>query len=192
MRIPTTEFTRRPWRIHEIAPDFDVEDVWQVPVTLTPETFPMAVATLTEGNPSESPSLAYRFLFAVRWGIGRLFGWDRAGRGTDGRVESLAGRLPADLRSQPGPPAGRSSPFTPLFLTENEYAAELANATCHALLHLGLTQEDSAYTAQMTVLVRPSGILGRFYMALIKPFRYTVIYPQLMRMFAQRWSKLAA
>lgn len=28
MRIPNSEHTRRPWRIHEVAPDFLVEDVW--------------------------------------------------------------------------------------------------------------------------------------------------------------------
>jgi PAS domain S-box-containing protein len=28
MRLPDSEHTNRPWRIHEIAPDFQVQDVW--------------------------------------------------------------------------------------------------------------------------------------------------------------------
>jgi len=191
MRLPATGYTDEAWRIHEIAAGFDIEDVWQLPVELTPETFPMAVNSLAQGNPSESPSRVYRFLFAVRWKLGRLFGWDREGGGLDGRVESLVDSLPADLRERPRPADVPSSPFTPLFLTENEYAAELANATCHGVLHLGLVREGSAYATRMTVLVRPNGRLGRLYMALIKPFRHTIIYPRLMQMFAESWSEFA-
>ncbi|HBX81371.1 MAG TPA: DUF2867 domain-containing protein, partial [Propionibacteriaceae bacterium] len=28
MRLPKTAHTERPWRIHELTPDFRVEDVW--------------------------------------------------------------------------------------------------------------------------------------------------------------------
>ena len=31
MRLPNTAHTQRPWRIHAIAPDFAVEDVWALP-----------------------------------------------------------------------------------------------------------------------------------------------------------------
>ncbi len=189
MRLPATGYTDEEWRIHEMAADFDIEDVWKIPVDLTPETFLMAVKALAEGNPSESPSRMYRFLFAARWRLGKIFGWDEEGSGLDGRVTSLIERLPADLRDRPRPTAGPSSPFTPLFLTDNEYAAELANATCHGLLHLGLVREGSTYSTRLTVLVRPNGRLGRLYMGLIKPFRYAIVYPRLLDMFAQKWSE---
>jgi hypothetical protein len=29
MRLPNTAHTSRPWRIHEIARDFRLEDVWR-------------------------------------------------------------------------------------------------------------------------------------------------------------------
>ena len=31
MRLPDSAHTSRPWRIHELTPDFRIEDVWQLP-----------------------------------------------------------------------------------------------------------------------------------------------------------------
>ncbi|MBL0884973.1 DUF2867 domain-containing protein [Myceligenerans indicum] len=188
MRVPTATHTERDWLIHEIAPDFEIEDVWEIPAGLTPETFPLAVQDLAAGDPSDSPSAVSRFLFAVRWWLGRVFSWDDAGRGTDGRVASLAERLPADLRAT-APEAGPASPFTPLYLTDDEYATELANATVHGVLHLSIAPGEQGYVTRMAVLVRPNGRAGRFYMALIKPFRYAFVYPPLVRQFSAQWSR---
>jgi hypothetical protein len=40
----------------------------------------------------------------------------------------------------------------------------------------------------MAVYVKPRGTFGRAYMALIKPFRYLIVYPALMRQFERAWS----
>ena len=192
MRLPEAAYADEGWRAHEILAGFDIEDVWRVEVDLTPESLPRAVELLARGDPGQSPSAIYRFLFAVRWRLGRLFGWDEEGKGTDGRVKSLLTRLPADLRDAPRPARGPDSPFTPLFLTDREYAAELANATCHGVLHVGLVETDSGYDTRLTVLVRPNGLFGRAYLAFIKPFRYAFVYPPLLRMFAEKWGRIAA
>jgi hypothetical protein len=39
-----------------------------------------------------------RTLFAIRWKLGTLFGWDKSDAGLNARVRSLNERLPADLR----------------------------------------------------------------------------------------------
>ena len=39
----------------------------------------------------------------------------------------------------------------------------------------------------MSVLVRPNGLLGGAYMTFIKPFRYLVVYPALLRTVGRRW-----
>ncbi len=39
----------------------------------------------------------------------------------------------------------------------------------------------------MAVYVKPNGLLGNAYMAAIKPFRYLVVYPQMMRTIERRW-----
>jgi hypothetical protein len=33
MKLPNTAHTSRPWRIHELTPDFRVEDVWAALMT---------------------------------------------------------------------------------------------------------------------------------------------------------------
>lgn len=39
----------------------------------------------------------------------------------------------------------------------------------------------------MAVLVKPNGLLGKAYMAAIKPFRYLIVYPALVRMIGREW-----
>ncbi len=192
MRLPVTAYTDEKWRAHEILPDFDVEDVWQVDVDLTPESLPKVAEALARGNPSQSPSAIYRFLFAARWLLGSVFGWDKEGKGTDGRVRSLLARLPADLKDKPRPTRGPQSPFTPLYLTDREYAAEIASATSHGVLHVGLVETGSRYDTRLTVLVKPNGVFGRAYLGFIKPFRYWLVYPPLLKMFAKNWGRIAA
>ena len=40
MRLPNTAHTSRPWRIHEFARDFRLEDVWALPTPGGPGRFP--------------------------------------------------------------------------------------------------------------------------------------------------------
>ena len=60
--------------------------------------------------------------------------------------------------------------------------AEIANRTVHGVMHLGWVPDGTGgYRGQMAVLVKPNGLLGTVYMAAIKPFRYLIVYPALMR-----------
>ena len=43
-------------------------------------------------------------LFAIRWKVGRLFGWDNPDTGLGTRVTTLRDRLPDDLRDAPAGP----------------------------------------------------------------------------------------
>jgi pimeloyl-ACP methyl ester carboxylesterase len=45
MRLPTPH-TSQPWRIHQIAPDFRLEDVWELPGRGGPDDFPRVVQLL--------------------------------------------------------------------------------------------------------------------------------------------------
>jgi hypothetical protein len=51
-----------------------------------------------------------RALFALRWKLGELFGWDQPGSGVGERVRSLRERLPADLLAAPRGPDLRAVP----------------------------------------------------------------------------------
>jgi Protein of unknown function (DUF2867) len=181
MRLPNTAHTSRPWRIHEITPDFRLEDVWELPGTGDPEDFPRLVQGFASGDPSQSPSFASRTLFAVRWKMGKLLGWDDPHAGLGSRVPTLRGRLPADLLDVSGPDF-EALPFSSLYLTEDEFAAEIANRTVHGVLHLGRVRKPTGdFRVQMAVLVKPNGLLGTGYMAAIRPFRHLIVYPAMMR-----------
>ncbi|MFE3442825.1 DUF2867 domain-containing protein [Nocardia sp. NPDC059180] len=192
MRLPMSAHTSHPWRIHDLAPDYTVEDVWALPTPGGPDEFPRLLAMLTAPDRENGapPSLVYRALFAIRWKLGALLGWDRDDAGVGARVPSLRDRLPDDLRDGPRGPEFDSVPFQPVFLTDDEWVAEMANRTVHALMHIGWVADGSGgYRGQMAVMVKPNGVFGRAYMAAILPFRYLLVYPPLMRMFERGWQR---
>jgi hypothetical protein len=180
--------TVQPWRIHELTTDFRVEDVWALPASGDRDDFDALVQTIASGDPSQSPSRVARGLWAIRWTVGELLGWDRPAAGIGSRVPTLADRLPQDLRGRRGPEFS-SLPFTPVYLLDNEFAAEIANRTMHGVLHLGWVQDgtDAEYHSRMAVLVKPNGLLGHAYMAAIRPFRYLIVYPATMRQIERWW-----
>jgi hypothetical protein len=191
-RLPDSAHSSRPWRIHEIAADFRLEDVWALPTPGGPDDFPLLVEGFTTGDASQSPSRIARALWAVRWKLGELFGWDDADAGVGTRVPSLRDRVPADLRASRGPEFD-SLPFTPLYLLGDEFAAEVANRTVHGVMHLGWVPDgEGGYRGQMAVLVKPNGMLGHAYMAGIRPFRHLIVYPAMVRQVERRWRARAA
>src|SRR5689334_15511035 len=121
-RLPDSAHTSRPWRIHEIARDFRLEDVWALPTPGGPDDFPRLVRTVG----SLRTSGAARWLLALRWQIGKLLRLDRADSGLSARVPSLRDRLPDDLRAGPTGEVPPGSPFRPVYLTGDEWALEIA------------------------------------------------------------------
>ena len=63
VRVPNTEHTSRPWRIHEITPDFRVEDVWVPPGGGRRDDFATGIELITSYDPAHSTSFAVRNLF---------------------------------------------------------------------------------------------------------------------------------
>lgn len=188
MRLPDSAHTSRPWRIHELTPEFEVEDVWALPTPGGRDDFPLLVEGFAAADPSESGSGAVRALFALRWKVGELLGWDRDDTGIGSRVSTLGDRLPADLRAAGSGPEFHGLPFTPLYMLDDEWAAEIANRTMHGVLHLGWVPDGSGgYRGQMAVLVKRNGLLGSAYMSAIRPFRHLVVYPQMLRDIERRW-----
>src|SRR5713226_5531379 len=181
MRLPNSVHTSRPWRIHELTRDFRLEDVWELPGVGGPDDFPLLVQQIASGDPSQSSSRAVRTLFAIRWKLGELLGWDGPDAGLGSRVPTLRDRLPVDLRDAPSGPDFDALPFTSLYLIGDEFAAEIANRTMHGVMHLGwVPNQTGGYRAQMAVLVKPNGLFGSAYMAAIRPFPHLIVYPTIM------------
>ena len=188
MRLPNAAHECRPWRIHELTRDFRLEDVWELPTPGGPHDFPRLVHEIASGNPSQGSSRAVRALFAIRWKIGELLGWDGPDTGLGSRVPTLRDRLPLDLRDAPSGPDFDALPFTPLYLIDDEFAAEIANRTMHGVMHLGWVPDGTGgYHGQMAVYVRPNGLFGTGYMAAIRPFRHLIVYPPIMRQIGRTW-----
>src|SRR5215204_3929012 len=187
MRLPKTAHTCRPWRIHQITQDFRLEDVWALPTPGGPDDFPLLVQGIASGNPARRSPRVVRALWSIRWQLGALLGWDRPDAGVGSRVPTLRDRLPADLRAAPRPEVS-ALPFSSLYLIDDEFAAEIANATVHGVMHVGWVADGAGgYRGQMAVLVKPNGRFGTAYMAAIRPFRHLIVYPAAIGEIERDW-----
>ena len=189
MRLPNTAHTSRPWWIQELTHDFRLEDVWALPTPGGPDDFPRLVRQFASGERSQGGSSgAARTLWAIRWKVGELLGWDGPDDGHGARSPTLRDRFPADLRDAPSGPDFDALPFTALYLLDDEFAAEIINRTVHGVLHLGWVSDGTGdCRGEMAVYVKPNGLLGTAYMAAIKPFRHLIVYPALMREIGREW-----
>ena len=136
---------------------------------------------LTSANP------LVRALFAIRAGLGRVFGWDREHPATP--PNSFTHRLSAELRARSLTPVGTSDgPFRLLYVLERESLAEIQNRTVHAFIVSVLRAVPSGYRLYWGVYVQPVSRFTGLYMALIEPFRRFVVYPAIFRRIRRAWS----
>ncbi|MFK7801659.1 MAG: DUF2867 domain-containing protein [Anaerolineae bacterium] len=191
--ISLDEHTKQPWRAHALLTDFEIEDVWRLPVTLTAEQSAAEVRRVlfSELNHLQEAGAA-GFLFKLRFFLGRVFGWDS-------EPETDISLRPGSLRERYADAEGLTAEqlpkptgadFIPVYALENEFLEEIENKTVHAAIHTGrvpLGDEQGNYTMQMAIYVKPNGGFGRAYMAAIKPFRHWIVYPAMMRMIEKQW-----
>jgi hypothetical protein len=60
----------------------------------------------------------------------------------------------------------------------------------HGVIHIGWVPDGTGgFRGQMAILVKPNGLLGTAYMAAIKPFRYLIVYPALLRQWERAWRR---
>jgi hypothetical protein len=183
MRLPDDAHFSRRWRIHEYTRDFRFDGVWALPTPGGPDDFPQLIGVLPSFHEARRRGSILGTLLAFRAALGRVFGWDRTCHTTP-RVRD---RLPPDLRrrfSTVTPPMG----FTPIYQTDDEWAAELVNRTVHGVIHLSWTPDGNGrYRGQLALLVIPIGRLGRCYLVATAPFRYLILYPRLLRWAGRQW-----
>ncbi|MDX6277336.1 MAG: hypothetical protein QOJ72_1464 [Nocardioidaceae bacterium] len=202
MRLPNSEHESRPWLIREIAKDFTLEDVWGLSLKRSgPHDLDKLLELVASSDPAHG-AVPERILWGARDLLGKWFNLGRISEATEGggpdlpipgtSETSLVTRLPPELVGTADGIEFRALPFTPLYRTENEFAAEVSNRTVHGVMHLALVEQaDGRQQGQMAVYVKPRGPFGRAYMAFIKPFRYAIVYPALTRQFEQDWAKQA-
>ena len=195
IRVPNAEHEAQSWVIADVAPDLKLLDVWALPAEGTLEEFDSLIEIFTSFDPDEGDSIATRVLVQVRQLLGRILRWDdpKEQRPIPGSVDTtLAARLPANLRgsadSTEFSPVLLEAGARPLYRTEDEWAAEISNATVHAVLHFAWVEQGGGrYRGHMAVYVKPRGLFGELYMKAIQPFRHLIVYPAIMRQLEAAW-----
>jgi hypothetical protein len=187
--------------ISDVAPDFELLDAWALPVEGDREEFPRFLEAVAGLDPAAADDRLTRALFALRLRIGAILHWDdtTSRRTIPGCSETgLAQRLPEELRDSAAnahvtPAIAAAHGFRPLYLTDDEWAAEISNATVHGVLQLGwVRQPNGRYRAQLGIYVKTRGVLGRAYLKVIEPFRHLVVYPALTRQVGRAWEARTA
>ena len=181
-RLPASAHTARPWRIHDLATGFRLLDVWALPTPGGPDDFPRLVKLLSALDLGGG-SRVVRALFAIRFKLGGLLGLDRPATERGGGPVTLRHRVPEEIRGGPRVPH-----FSSLYLTDDEWALELANRTVHGVLHVGwVPGGGDGFRGKIAVLVKPNGALGEAYLAAISPFRHVLVYPAMLREIRDAW-----
>ena len=196
MRCDPAEFRALPLEVHALLADVPLRDVTAIdlPGGGPSRTIADVRALLPERGVGQTGNWLTRALFMLRFGLGRLFGWDRPeSPEVEARV-SLRRRLSPDLvmRSQvvPGTPDGF---FRVMYVLEREMLVEARNATVHAFLASVLVPRaevgagPGGYRLYWAVYVHRRSWLTPFYMALIEPFRRFIVYPSLLRRVYAAW-----
>ncbi len=60
--------------------------MWALPTPGSREDFHLLVEGIAANDPAKGPSRAARALWAIRWKLGELFGWDDPDTGVGSRV----------------------------------------------------------------------------------------------------------
>ncbi|MEO6027618.1 MAG: DUF2867 domain-containing protein [Candidatus Binatia bacterium] len=205
----------RPWRVHTLAPDFELLDLWEVPLGADPahgETFAEFLRVFATAGASTWPVYSMRpasladavhvarvggalALIELRRVLGKVFALDsNREMPIPGRAENrVRARLDAadHARDLGVLPAKVGGTFEPVYAFADEALLEIANRTIHALLHLSWVEAaPGRRSVVLAVYVKSRGWQSRAYMALIKPFRHFVVYPAWIAHISRTWATL--
>ena len=188
-RISTQEFNRLPLRVHDFLADVPPHDVWAVDLPRSRPGITLDEFLRAAGGRPFTLSPVVRGLLAIRFGLGRLLGWDREPATT--ARETFAARLTTTDRSKSLAPAGMpDGVFRVVYRFENEQLLELRNRTAHAAALSALVERPDRYHFYFGIYVRSVGRLTPVYMTLIDPFRRLIVYPSLLRTIRASWTRV--
>jgi hypothetical protein len=148
------------------------------------------VKALLPGRISGSGNRLTRLLFGLRFGLGKIFGWDRPESAEEVARWSYRGRLSGALAARSVvSPGSADGFFRTLYVLDREALVETRNATVQAFLASVLAPRPDGYRLYWAVYIKPVSWLTPVYMAIIEPFRRFVVYPSLFRAVRRSWQK---
>jgi hypothetical protein len=183
--VAPTEFNSKELRLHELLADVPLHDVWVAHLRGGPPGITMQDVRwqLVDGF-RHNLYTAFIVVAGMREVLGSLLRWD--GDQCHRPAASFVHRLTETDRHrsliEPG-----DSLFVYAF--ENEALMEITNCTVHAFIGIVLEPVEDGYDLYWAFYVQPVGSVTPLYMALIKPFRYTVVYPPIIEGIEHEWAK---
>ena len=187
MRVDPSDFRKLDLRCHALLSDVPLHDVWAIPLDDGgPGRTMLDVRAVMSGDRRPPANVAVRGLFALRWWLGRVFGWDDERHDPTGAsyVHRLTDADRVQSRVPPGTLDGR---FRVLYVFGHEALSEIRNSTVHGFLASALVHREQGYVLYVGIYVKAVSHLTAFYMALIDPFRRFVVYPGIVRTVQQAW-----
>ncbi len=185
-RVDPADFQALDLRCHALLSDVPLHDVWAIPLQNGGPGRTMGEVRALMFGGGTRPHVAVRALFALRWWLGRVFGWDDARHDPPGA--SYVHRLTeADRALSQVPPGTRDGRFRVLYVLRHEAVSEIRNATVHGFLALALTHREQGYVVYVAIYVKAVSRFTAVYMALIDAFRRFVVYPAIGRAVQQAW-----
>ncbi len=201
-KIDPARHMAQPWRVHTLAPDFKLLDVWALPIVADPskgETFDKFLKLVLQNGLQSSSQIA-RFFVWLRAELGDIFHWEYAPSqatvaGTN--EHSITERLTEEDQraNKTGDKntnvANSITKLSMVYERENEALFEIHNKTVSALFHLSFVPtEDGKKTPELAVYTKMRGFKSKLYMGIIEPFRLVAVYPQWISTITKKWEDL--
>ena len=187
MRVPAEEFRALDLEVHSFLADVPLHDVSAIDLPGGgPDRTISDVRALLSRDRARTEAVPVRILFALRLGLGRLFGWDRPAH--EHAEDSYVNKLSEDQQVRSiADPGTADGPFRLLYLFPQEVLGEVRNATVHAFSCMAIRRTVSGYRFYWAIYVKSVSRFTPVYMALIEPFRRFVVYPAILRRLRATW-----
>ncbi len=187
MRVAAAEFRTLPLQVHDFLASVPLADVSAVDLPGGGPGRTLAeVRALVRADALVRANTATRLLFALRFWVGRVFGWDRRQGALS--PESYIHRLTAAQRDESLiPPGTAEGAFRIVYARSDEVLTEIRNATVHGFLCAALVPAGAGYRLYWAVFVRPVSRWTRPYMLAIEPFRRFIVYPSILGRVRRAW-----
>ena len=187
-QISAEEFSQVPLRVHAFMSGVPLHDVWTIELRKNRAGITLDEFLRSAGTRPYRVSSAARVLLAMRLFTGRLFGWDR--ESSFSAQDAFAAHLSPDERAASlVAPGTKDGLFRVVYRFENEQLVEIMNRTVHAAASSALVETTNAYRFYFGVYVQPISRFTPVYMAIIDPFRKTIVYPSLLRNVGASWDE---
>jgi hypothetical protein len=187
-QISTQEFQQVPLRVHSFLGDVPLHDAWAVDLPRMRSGITLSGFLQTPSARVFALSPLARALLKIRFLVGGVLGWDRDP--SPHSWKPFSERLTIADRSQSlAPPGEKEGLFSIVYRFENEQLLELVNRTVHGAVLSALIETPNAYRFYFGIYVRSIGRFTPVYMAVIDPFRKSIVYPSILRSVRTAWEQ---